>query len=420
MSDYMFSANPNVQKAIVDILGCLSRMLPISSSFFTQDLDFPMDLTKYFERIILFSETIQAILVSEWTSKITELSDSYLGNFLNTRGTSLADYKNSRARDFFKLINIIMESQLQNLVIEGVIKFLELFRIQVEIENQESTAKGSSVSKRKYKITKPPSALVPLRFIIKITLNLQKDNGMEVLRNLNHIPIIKIRHGNSIILDPRSLEDVQHTIRSILFIPYRFTKKSILKSEVSAYPGINFGEDKWIETLDVQDDLLIQGASALQEIVNEAWPHAQSLLETYKHYSFICQEDLCAPLDDENDLEPFEDVINRVVQAREGFLNASPKMVEMTPFVLDCSLVKEALNRIALATIERICLLLSDKIVESCDFLSLAYANLDEKISLEPGNDAEKWKLLKEVLEQAEMEFQDYDTQVFYLFLKRC
>lgn len=418
MSEYMFSANPNVQKAIVEILGSLSKLMPASSGFFTCDLNYPIEFSKFVDRTLSHSETVQAVLTHEWPGAIARIIETYLGNFLDMKQTNVSEYENSRAKDFLRLVDIIMETQTQNIVIEASKRFLSIFGMDVESLPGEAvqvkkiaTDLGKTTHKFRYRISKPFSILIPFRFIIRLTLSFQKDHGHEILKDMKNFPIFKTRPGNALVMDPKSLESVQNTVKSLYMTPYKMTKKCIPKVETMAFPGINFGENHYIETIEIQDDILVQGPASLQEMIARSWPMAESTLNSFQKFAFLAQEDICGPLEDENDLEPFEEIALKLMEAKKAIF-AKATRIEMAPFVLDCTILREALNRIASQGIERVCLILGDKISESCDFLITAYNELDTKINVDPGQDAQKWKDLTETLELSEVEFEDYDSQV--------
>ena len=49
---------------------------------------------------------------------------------------------------------------------------------------------------------------------------------------------------------------------------------------------------------------------------------------------------------------------------------------------------------------------------DSCDFLCRAYMEVDEKISADPGRDCSKWMQLSSIINQSQIEFYEYESQV--------
>lgn len=414
MSEYMFSANPNVQKGIVEILECLGKALPTAEGFFAPAIKFPMDLVNFTEKIKLHSERVQSILSNDWPSMIANRIEVHLGKFLDMRLTSRNEYENSRARDFFKLVDVIMEAQLQSLVIEASRVFLGLFGVSVESLPSEGhkDISGKSIQRSRYKMSQPFTKEIPLLFIIQISVSMPKDKGSEILKEVKPNMLLPIRPGNNIVLVPKDKETTLNIIHNLFISPQRLTMNCIAKPETSVFARIQFHDRRWIETLVVEDEIFTEGASALIEVLHRNWAMAETALSSYQQFSFLVQEDVCTGLEDENDLEPFEDVIVRVQEAKKSISVLSQTKIEMAPFLLDCSLIKEILKRFANSAIEKVCLMLGDKITESCDFLTNAYTELDNKINVDLGQDAHKWKALSDTVEQCEAEFDDLDSQV--------
>ena len=414
MSEYMFSANPNVQKGIVEILACLGKALPTAESFFTPAVKFPMDLVKFTEKIKSHSERVQSILSNDWPSMIVNRIEVYLGKFLDMRLTSRDEYENSRAKDFFKLVDVIMEAQLHSLLIESSRVFLSLFGVNVESLPSEGhkDISGKSTQRSRYKMSQPFKGEIPILFVIQISVSIPKDNGSEILKEVEPNMLLSIRPGNNIVLVPRDKETTLNIIHNLFISPRRLTMSCIAKPETSVFAGIQFHDRRWIETMDIEDEIFTEGAAALIQVLHRNWSIAETTLSLYQQFSFLVQEDVCTGLEDENDLDPFEDVIVRVQEAKKAISALSQTKIVMAPFLLDCSLIKEILKRFANSAIEKVCLMLGDKITESCDFLTNAYTELDNKINVDQSQDAHKWKALSDTVEQCEAEFDDLDSQV--------
>ncbi|KAI8917405.1 hypothetical protein BC831DRAFT_438561, partial [Entophlyctis helioformis] len=132
LSDYMFSANSNLQKASIEVLAALRGVLPHKDSFYMFDMDYPCVFGAFSERAEVHCESAQVRLMCEWPRAIATSIETLLGDFFNFRETSIKSYEESRCKSFLRLVNVIMEAQLRNLVIAGLKSFLKLFSIHAQ------------------------------------------------------------------------------------------------------------------------------------------------------------------------------------------------------------------------------------------------------------------------------------------------
>lgn len=280
-----------------------------------------------------------------------------------------------------------MGTQVQNLVVEGFRNFLRFFGLELEVVG-DSFGKGSA-DKHKYRISKSALYTVPYRFVIQATIKVPKESGYEVLTDIKNVPFIKIRPENDIIIIPSSFDDFKKIIRTMLMIPIKSTRNCIPKLKTIVTSDHKDTENSWIKTLDLHDPLLSLTMSNIDSTIGKIWIDMEREISAFEKYFFLAQDDLCAALDDNNELEAFEEIASQILEAKSG-LSTLKLGVDFRPLYLDCSFLVQALNKTASASIEKISVALTEKIIESCDYLDVAYCELDAKISLDPGHDVQK------------------------------
>jgi hypothetical protein len=148
--------------------------------------------------------------------------------------------------------------------------------------------------------------------------------------------------------------------------------------------------NNWIKSLDLADPLMESSMMQIESSFKDIWKGLEKELTSFKSYfGILAQENLDAKLEDNNELEVFEQVATLILNAKNG-LSSLKTIFDFRPLYLDCSLLMQALNKMASASIEKIAMALGDKIVESCDYLDVAYSELDAKISVDSDHDAIK------------------------------
>lgn len=304
---------------------------------------------------------------------------------MNVRDKHLSETSKTRVKEFCKLIDAIMSTQVQNLVVEGFRNFLRYFGMELEVV-PESFEKGGS---NKYRIDKSALFTVPYRFVIQATIKIPKDSGFEVLADIKNVPFIKIRPENQIALIPSSFEEFKKLIRTMLMLPIKSTRHCIPKVQKFVTADFIDNENSWIRTVDLHDPLLSLTMSSIESTIGRIWTDIEREISVFQKYFFLAQDDLYSSLEDNNELETFEDVATQILDAKSG-LSSQKLGVDFRPLYLDCSFLVQALNKTASASIEKVSMALTEKIIESCDYLELAYSELDAKISLDPGHDVQK------------------------------
>ncbi len=278
-----------------------------------------------------------------------------------------------------------MGVQVQNLVVEGFQTFLRLFGLELTVSNERSGKKDSDKLKYHFKSL----GIFQYRFIIQATLKIYKESGFQVLRDIKNVHFIKIRPENDIVILPADFEQFKKIINTMLMLPLKTTRHTIPKVRTLVMPDERGLDSNWVKSLDLADTLLESCMSQIVHHFQHSWTEVEKEISFYKKYSFLAKEDLCATLEDNNELEEFEHVATRILVAKDALLNLKNGL-DFRPLFLDCSSMVQALNKMANASIEKITLALGDKIFESCDYLEIAYSQLDAKISADPGQDVQK------------------------------
>ncbi|TPX70923.1 hypothetical protein SpCBS45565_g01408 [Spizellomyces sp. 'palustris'] len=408
LSTYMFSANANVQKTIVEVLAALREVLPVEDSFYRKDFGFPSLFATFCERAETHVDLVVARLTNEWTRKICNVMEAMLGNFFNFRETNEAVYKSSRLKDFLRLVNTIMESQLRSLLLDSFKSFLSLFNVNVIYRN------ASEEEKRKYAIKSPfntPGIPIPLLFILHVTA--QTGDGALITPS-RQVDGFAVGRQAGVVLD-HSLSVVEGALKAVFLMPAAKTIKSIPHIEVVAmYALYSDVSTNWLHT-SLRNELIVDdGMALMMEILQQAYAEINKIVADYKEYEFLLQETLDEGVWDELtiDLNDLEDYLQRFYSASKKIESISPAQIEIPPFLLNCTMIKKLYQHCTQTVLENLKQRILTRLVESCSFLATAYSDLYGQVLNDPGQDAIQWQMLKTAVDTCMEQIGHYDEQL--------
>ena len=70
LSEFMFTANPNLQKALLKIMSCLSRVFSKRGLFFKSGFNRPILFDTFSSKMSLDIQVIQSLLANQWPRAI--------------------------------------------------------------------------------------------------------------------------------------------------------------------------------------------------------------------------------------------------------------------------------------------------------------------------------------------------------------
>ncbi|KNC98315.1 hypothetical protein, variant [Spizellomyces punctatus DAOM BR117] len=408
LSTYMFSANANVQKTIVEILAALREVLPVNESFYRKDFGFPSLFATFCERAETHVDLVVARLTNEWTRKICNVMEAMLGDFFNFRETNEAVYNSSRLKNFLRLVNTIMESQLRSLLLDSFKTFLSLFNVNVTYRN------ASEEEKRKYTIKSPfntPGIPIPLLFILNVTAHTGDGTLVPPSRQVDGFAVGR---QAGVVLD-HSLSVVEEALKAVYLMPATKTIKAIPHIEVVAmYALYSDVSTNWLHT-SLRNELIIDdGMALMMEILQQAYAEIDKVVAGYKEYEFLLQETLDEGVWDELtiDLNDLEDYLQRFYNASKKIDSISPAQIEIPPFLLNCTMIKKLYQHCTQTVLENLKQRILTRLVESCSFLATAYSDLYGQVLNDPGQDAIQWQMLKTAVDTCMEQIGHYDEQL--------
>ena len=402
MNDFMFSADFSLQKASAEILNTLKQVLPSNESFFEFRLDYPVKYETFVDRALVHGEGVQFRLASMWPQAIAACMKNLLSEVFDFHMTKMSVYENGRCKNFMRLVNSIMESQLRSVVLSGFKKFLALFQIDLTENDANSISNGKSINnysnsslntitKSSYTVSRP-FYIKRMRslFIVQITIMVPALNEKRhIVNNELVIPSPK----NEVVLHP-TYEHFQSSFKDILSMPQRLCFEAVPQIETVALQGLQFNNNLWIVSLRSNDELVTSAVSFLDEILAPCWNRIKEVFNDYRDFEFLIQESLAGEYDD-TPLEDLEISLQRICEAKEDLETQLPNIVDCAPLILDCTLIKRTLLNSAEYSFNLIQSMLSERCESICTLLLSVCERIHKKIIVDPSGDAEVWKCLK-------------------------
>ncbi|KAJ3124084.1 Dynein heavy chain 1, axonemal [Nowakowskiella sp. JEL0407] len=363
LSTYMFAANSKVQKSIVLILASLREVLPQQESFFKANLEFPIPFNIFEERIVSQCELVQATLVYTWTAKIGEIIQNLLCDFFDFNETNPITFEKSRCKSFLNLIDLIMTSQLRIVITEGIQNFSSIFQIS------------------KYKANVKPKEISPLLFVIYLQME-----SASTARSNENPPNCRLT------LFP-TMEKIRTTLSNLIRSPWRLLQQTVPKMELSVMKLLKTQQSK---NLNPQGDepLIISADAEIQKLIREAEIIIREFINVYQKYDFLVQNNVYSEdIKNNMHLREIEENIQLYSEAYKQIIVLTIKL-EVRPFIIDCSLVKQIYIQRAKQTLELLKGNLLRFVQKSSENLKELYSVLLYQILADPGTDAKVWNQL--------------------------
>ncbi|KAL2912967.1 dynein light chain binding [Polyrhizophydium stewartii] len=364
LSDYMFSANSNMQKASIEILGALRAVLAEVTGFYCFHIELPCLYWLY-----------------------SELIETLLSDIFDIRSRPV-EADEPRCQSFLRLVNVIMETQLRNLVITGVKTFLQLFGVAViESDRRSEPTPSCSLSLQKQHQL----------FVIQLTLCMHRDPLGEamVISDLRAQTSICAHSLNAVVAYP-DRQQLERSLETLLLLPKVSTTSVIPRIESVLYSASGAETvESYLRSLEANHNVLAEGLACIHSIIRYAWPRVDSLLERYREFEFLVRDDLTSLVSGSASLEELEAPVAALVKAQSDLQAVSPDAVDATPFVVDCAPIKRIFVSVAKSSLEAIQGSLSLQISTTCARLLHEYEAISERIALDPLTDAALWKKLQ-------------------------
>nr|KAJ3422878.1 hypothetical protein HK105_005826 [Polyrhizophydium stewartii] len=454
LSDYMFSANSNMQKASIEILGALRAVLAEVTGFYCFHIELPCLYWLYSERAVLHGESMQVRLACEWPRRIATVIETLLSDIFDIRSRPV-EADEPRCQSFLRLVNVIMETQLRNLVITGVKTFLQLFGVAViESDRRSEPTPSCSLSLQKqhqsqtrsvgggldcrhatemgcletdaraptvwesFAVLPPDPSQVTSRrlFVIQLTLCMHRDPLGEamVISDLRAQTSICAHSLNAVVAYP-DRQQLERSLETLLLLPKVSTTSVIPRIESVLYSASGAETvESYLRSLEANHNVLAEGLACIHSIIRYAWPRVDSLLERYREFEFLVRDDLTSLVSGSASLEELEAPVAALVKAQSDLQAVSPDAVDATPFVVDCAPIKRIFVSVAKSSLEAIQGSLSLQISTTCARLLHEYEAISERIALDPLTDAALWKKLQRSTDECCDDVAVHDAEVMH------
>ncbi|KAJ3276077.1 Dynein heavy chain 1, axonemal [Terramyces sp. JEL0728] len=415
LSDYMFHANPNLQLVLNQILVSLRNIIQPENHFFSFTMDFPVKFMNFTQRAISHCELIQTKLVHEWPLTIAKLIEDKLGDFFKLNESNYKSYLDSRCYSFLSLVNSIMEGQVHNLLIHGLLTYLGFFNIRAEVvgEKVNPAAKLYYLSYfSQHKLIPPKFNQNPKFLIIHVGIANVKVNNSFYGGNVSRLmKDVSFEQSNEVVLTP-TMEEVKEALISTFRFPLDLTDSRI--PTISSLLMVNLIEvaHTHLHTLESDSTSVFEkGKEILFKIIDDVTPRIDRIVDKYKAYEYLIQNNPLDKLTLNSPLEDFYRPVEIINEVRSEISDLSRDQVEVLPFVVDCSIIKDLFMELSSKSFLMISDLLSQKIRIKCNELLSVYDALSEQIQLDPGLVALWWKDLKTAIDNCRREYDNFQIQ---------
>lgn len=404
LTDIMFNANANVQLSMVKILACLSKIFKGKNMFCELKIPKKCAFDKFIERMEIDCERIRLCLVNGWPREISLVIRELLCDSFDFSDSS----PNSRSARFLNLVNTVMEAQLREIIDFGLISYLQYFNIIVDTDTQG----GSTNLHQKYIVGKAAQHRVDATLLnVSIQLYKESEDG-EIGSSELDLTKLELSSQHSLNFLP-SLTKIRNKIMETFNLPMACTSKCITKIETII---LSLAEDTAsFCASNATGSLLELGNFKLTALLDSAVYQMQITLQKYKKYEAFLHNDPCITLSDSSPLFDYEEPVKALYSARDEIEAISADFVEIAPFIIDCTKVKDTYRHFLQKAIAKISDILSQKVATACsDMLSL-YETLNLKLLFDPEEDHEKWRQLNEGISLGQIEYMNFNEQVSYI-----
>ena len=412
MSDHMFNANSELQQVLYNVLACLRVVLDEHDNFFDCKVSLPTEFSFFQEKCEENVKFISNILVHQWPKSISNIIETRLSDFFDFEEKILKKYSNSRCKSFLALVRAVMEGQVHNLIVNGLIIYLNFFGITVKgIEDLSESKSTNYLSySSKFQIMKPlPSK--PIKSFLKIYIGLQLSEG-QIFTELKSINQVPINSKNCIVLYPQ-LEKVKETILSLFSMPAVMTEGCIPSVDRILLANLTELPNQWIKTMEYEKHPIFKdGMAIINEMLQESFPKIESLFQKYKLFEFLVKNNAADTLRPQSPLKDFSDPVKMLNNIKQELMSVSSDYVDFGPIVVDCGLIKKICLHLANTSFQAISDLLSSRIFEKCQELLSIYQPLSRKIKMESQVAAKWWKQLNDSIINCTLQIDTFNTQV--------
>jgi hypothetical protein len=397
LSEHMFSANAELQAVLLDVLSCLRRIITPEQDFFSFSLNALNDIKSFSQRARLNCESVQAKLVNEWPRSICSIIESRLNDYFNFQENNLKKYMENRSRSFLHLVNAVMEGQLHNLIVSAAIKYLGLFSIGVETRGDISppTMLDSAFMNYSptYDILKPGPPLRIISPFLRVQINVKCPWSLKPTPP--SLEELQIHPQNEIDLFPR-LDEIEPLLLELLYLPAKLTENVVPNVESILLTRLSLPTTRFVKSIDPKNEQVSSdGGKALSELMAKVRVPINQLLQDYKQFEFLIRENVAEQLGAKSPLEEFDKPIQILTHAKVKLQQVSLNSVEFPPIVIDCSMIKEALENLTNSAFDFITDLLASRIEKQCSELLARYEPLSINIKIDPGLVAQWWSTLQ-------------------------
>ncbi|KAJ3322620.1 Dynein heavy chain 3, axonemal [Boothiomyces sp. JEL0866] len=415
LSDYMFHANPNLQLVLNQILVSLRNIIQPENHFFSFTMDFPVKFLNFTQRAISHCELIQTKLVHEWPLTIANLIETKLGDFFKLSESNYKSYLDSRCYSFMSLVNSLMEGQVHNLLIHGLLSYLAFFNIRAEVVGEKINPASKSYYLSyfsQHKLIPPKFNQNPKFLIIHVGIaNVKVNNSVYGGKTSKLIEDVSFEESNEVVLTP-TMEEVKESLISTFKFPLDLTENRI--PTISSLLMANLKEEAHTHLHTVESDSMSvyeKGKEILLKIIDDVTPRIERILYKYKAYEYLIQNNPLEKLTLNSPLEDFYRPVEIINEVRSEISDLSRDQVEVLPFIIDCSIIKNLFMDLSSKSFLMISDLLSQKIRNKCNELLSVYDALSEQIQLDPGLVALWWKDLKTAIANCRREYDNFQIQ---------
>ena len=352
MSSYMFVANANVQRALIEVLACLEEVhssdnrvyAHYSTGFFDipSTMHFPMNVNTFKKRMEVNTVHVISLLAVEWPALVSKVIKERLGDFFDFKTTSLRAYEHSRLRQFLHLINMIMETQLRSFILKAQKEFLHLLGYSIVQQTSSIFGEGKVDSSAEVKhILESPVGKgrpVPLLFLANIGIN----------------PGFLEREANAsaFMLKP-TMERVQEVLVQCFLQPVAGTNRSIPHIERILLESLFLTEDdspsyrKNMRGIEPElDDVCAIGIKAIYDTVWDSLTMVNDRIALYKDFEFLLKEDpsrLRALTVEGDSLAATKSLIESHNKAHMRLVESTTEQTAIAPFLIDCDILRNQL-----------------------------------------------------------------------------
>ncbi|KAJ3091583.1 Dynein heavy chain 1, axonemal [Quaeritorhiza haematococci] len=397
LSSYLFSANPNVQQTLVQILSKISEVLPNEERFFsTKDMEYPCMFSTFEMKVRSHAEFVQVRLSHEWPRRLATTIETLVGDFFQFKDRRKWESMEERTKGFAQLVNIIMETQLKTVILHSFKDFLKLFLIHVSdvsSTSSSSTPRGDKSRDDEYIITSPltTGVAIPCLFTIQVSC------------------IGSVTPPSDVITLNPDLKTLQQTLQTLFLLPQTLTMDSIPRIETIFSPSLADFESRWLSIQNDHQSLIDQGLGAIFDILSLSYATVEKIRVLFTAFEFLFTDthtiDIISnptrihngmkndALEDE-DVTIYEQPIKRYTAALKNIDALSEEKVLAPPFIVDCTHIKKVLRERTTELLDLCRERLVARLVDLCEDLNKAFEESFQAVALDPKQDASLWRLL--------------------------